>query len=240
MSLASWFCALYKFNEKNGSRCQAISPMSGLNERRLYDARSRRNSCRARALAKPSTLSNSDSTSAFRATLAACSISSCSHSSSLQISRSTLASFRTSLSMLVRLSTSAAWTSSTNPAEGAVDSVQALSLSHLSVSLRGRAACRASQAAFRDSNSAICFSFSAFRASNCLSFSALCAWRCARSSATLCSRKKGKDWQSLAMCPAFRQRMHTGAVEAQDITTEAMTSLAENEKECCSGWKLST
>mmetsp|Transcript_23316 Transcript_23316/g.59406 ORF Transcript_23316/g.59406 Transcript_23316/m.59406 type:complete len:215 (-) Transcript_23316:68-712(-) len=108
MSLASWFCALYKFNEKNGSRCQAISPMSGLNERRLYDARSRRNSCRARALAKPSTLSNSDSTSAFRATLAACNVSRCSHSSSLQTSRRTLASFRTSLSMLARLSTSAA------------------------------------------------------------------------------------------------------------------------------------
>mmetsp|Transcript_23318 Transcript_23318/g.59417 ORF Transcript_23318/g.59417 Transcript_23318/m.59417 type:complete len:213 (-) Transcript_23318:51-689(-) len=203
MSLASWFCALYKFNEKNGSRCQAISPMSGLNERRLYDARSRRNSCRARALAKPSTLSNSDSTSAFRATLAACSISSCSHSSSLQISRSTLASFRTSLSMLVRLSTSAAWTSSTNPAEGAVDSVQALSLSHLSVSLRGRAACRASQAAFRDSNLA------AFRASNRFSVSALRAWRCALSSATLCNRRKGKDWHSLARCPAIRQRVHT-------------------------------
>mmetsp|Transcript_23320 Transcript_23320/g.59427 ORF Transcript_23320/g.59427 Transcript_23320/m.59427 type:complete len:223 (-) Transcript_23320:64-732(-) len=221
MSLASWFCALYKFNEKNGSRCQAISPMSGLNERRLYDARSRRNSCRARALAKPSTLSNSDSTSAFRATLAACNVSRCSHSSSLQTSRRTLASFRTSLSMLARLSTSAESTSSTNPADGAVDSVRALSLSHLSASLRGRVAWRASQAALRHSSSAHFFSFSACRASNRFSFSDLWAWRCTLSSATLCNSKKGRDWQFLARCPALRHRVHT--TEAQDIETADMT-----------------
>eukprot|EP00446_Apocalathium_sp_SHHI-4_P003360 CAMPEP_0177175576 /NCGR_PEP_ID=MMETSP0367-20130122/12784_1 /TAXON_ID=447022 ORGANISM="Scrippsiella hangoei-like, Strain SHHI-4" /NCGR_SAMPLE_ID=MMETSP0367 /ASSEMBLY_ACC=CAM_ASM_000362 /LENGTH=219 /DNA_ID=CAMNT_0018622007 /DNA_START=45 /DNA_END=704 /DNA_ORIENTATION=+ len=218
MSLASSFCALYKLNEKRGSRCQA---MSGLNELRFYTARSRRSSCRARAPAKPNALSNSDCTSGFRATLAACNVSKCSHFSSLQISRNTLASFRTSLSMLARLSTSAESTSSTNPTEWAVDSVRALSLSHLSVSLRGRAAWRASQAALRHSNSAHLLSLSACRASSRFSFSALWAWRCTLSSATLCKSRKGNNWQFLAKCPALRHRVHT--TEEHDIETEDMT-----------------
>eukprot|EP00445_Apocalathium_hangoei_P068270 CAMPEP_0204129526 /NCGR_PEP_ID=MMETSP0361-20130328/12829_1 /ASSEMBLY_ACC=CAM_ASM_000343 /TAXON_ID=268821 /ORGANISM="Scrippsiella Hangoei, Strain SHTV-5" /LENGTH=150 /DNA_ID=CAMNT_0051081955 /DNA_START=374 /DNA_END=826 /DNA_ORIENTATION=+ len=134
--------------------------------------------------------------------------------------------------MQARLCTSAASASSTNPVDGAVDSELALSIAHLSASLRlGGAAWRASQASFRDSNSAHFFSFSAIRASNCSAFSAPRAWRRALSSATLCSRKKGKDWQSLARWPELRQRVHTVEVEVQDIEMDDMTRAAESDQE---------